>query len=150
MSSQKALSEKAGDSLTRIQKAALRMRALIDDLLQYARITTRAKPFAKVDLGEVVREVLSVLELRIAESKARLMVENLPSVAADRSQMLQLFQNLISNALKFFPDGKFPEVRIFAQAAQDGFAEIVVQDHGIGFEEKYSELIFKPFQRLQS
>ncbi|HKX12321.1 MAG TPA: PAS domain S-box protein [bacterium] len=142
------LSEKAHDSLDRIQRAALRMRQLIDDLLLYARVTTRAKPFQEVDLSLVIREVLSVLEWRIAESKARIEVGELPVIEADRSQMLQLFQNLMSNALKFAKPGEAPEVRIHGQTGADGQAEIWIEDRGIGFEEKFAELIFKPFQRL--
>ncbi len=142
------LGERAADSLERIQRAALRMRQLIDDLLLYARVTTRAKPYEEVDLSAVVREVLSVLEWRIAESKARIEVGELPVIEADRSQMLQLFQNLTSNALKFAKPGNAPEVKIHGQTGADGCVEILIEDEGIGFEEKFAELIFKPFQRL--
>lgn len=142
------LSEKAGDSLERIQRAALRMRQLIDDLLLYARVTTRARPYEEVDLSGVMKEALSVLEWRISESKARIEVGPLPVIEADRSQMLQLFQNLVSNALKFAKVGSAPEVKISGFAGADGQAEIRIEDSGIGFDSKFSELIFKPFQRL--
>ncbi len=143
-----ALGERGLDSLERIQKAALRMRKLIDDLLQYARVTTRAKPFGCVELEGVVKEVLGVLEWRIAETGAEVEVGPLPAVQADRSQMLQLFQNIIGNALKFHKPGERPQVSVSGRVSEDGFAEIEVRDRGIGIEGKFSETIFKPFQRL--
>lgn len=142
------LGEKGLDSLERIQKSALRMRQLIDDLLQYARVTTRAKPFEGVDLGSVVKEALGVLEWRIAEAKAVVEVGELPTIQADRSQMLQLFQNVLGNALKFHNPGEKPWVKVLGRLAEDGFAEIEVRDHGIGVDPKFFETIFKPFQRL--
>lgn len=143
-----ALGEKGLDSLERIQKAALRMRQLIDDLLQYARVTTRAKPFENVDLEGVVKEVLGVLEWRVAESGAEVEVGPLPAVQADRSQMLQLFQNILGNALKFHKPDARPRVSVSGRVAEDGFAEVEVRDRGIGIDTKFSEAIFKPFQRL--
>ncbi|HEX5033437.1 MAG TPA: PAS domain S-box protein, partial [bacterium] len=143
-----SLSEKAGDSLERIQRAALRMRQLIDDLLLYARVTTRARPYEEVDLTAVMREVLSVLEWRVAESQARIEIGELPVIEADRSQMLQLFQNLTGNALKFAKPGEPPEVKVHGRTGSDGQAEIWIEDRGIGFEEKFADVIFKPFQRL--
>ncbi len=143
-----ALGEKGLDSLERIQRAALRMRQLIDDLLQYARVTTRAKPFESVDLEGVVKETLGVLEWRVAETGAEVEVGTLPTIQADRSQMLQLFQNILGNALKFHKPGERPRVRVSGRISEDGFAEVEVRDHGIGVEAKFSETIFKPFQRL--
>lgn len=143
-----ALGEKGLDSLERIQKAALRMRQLIDDLLQYARVTTRAKPFENVELEGVVKEVLGVLELRIAETGAEVEVGRLPAVQADRSQMLQLFQNILGNALKFHKPGEPPRVSVSGRMSEDGFAELEIRDRGIGIDAKFSEVIFKPFQRL--
>ncbi|KAB2840302.1 hypothetical protein F9K50_06050, partial [bacterium] len=143
-----ALGEKGLDSLERVQKAALRMRQLIDDLLQYARVTTRAKPFESVDLEGVVRETLGVLEWRVAETGAEVEVGSLPTILADRSQMLQLFQNILGNALKFHKPGERPRVRVSGRIGEDGFAEVEVRDRGIGIEGKFSETIFKPFQRL--
>ncbi|MCC6272894.1 MAG: PAS domain S-box protein [Deltaproteobacteria bacterium] len=143
-----ALGEKSLDSLERIQKAALRMRQLIDDLLQYARVTTRAKPYESVDLEGVVKEVLGVLELRVAESGAQVKVGPLPAIHADRSQMLQVFQNILGNALKFHKPGERPRVSVSGRISEDGFAEVEIRDRGIGIDAKFSEAVFKPFQRL--
>lgn len=143
-----SLGEKAADSLERIQRAALRMRQLIDDLLLYARVTTRARPYEEVDLAALIKETLSVLEWRISESKARIEVGEMPVIDADRSQMLQLFQNLVGNALKFAKLGTPPEVKIWSRKGPQGQVEIGIEDSGIGIEEKFADLIFKPFQRL--
>ncbi|MCE9625139.1 MAG: PAS domain S-box protein [Deltaproteobacteria bacterium] len=142
------IGEKALDSLERIQKAALRMRQLIDDLLQYARVTTRAKPFEKVELESVLKEALNVLEWRVSETDAQIRWEGLTDLQADRSQMLQLFQNLLGNALKFHAPGSVPQVRVSSGVSEQGFLEIVVEDQGVGFDAKFAEVIFKPFQRL--
>ena len=84
----------------------------------------------------------------IKETSARVEVGDLPAVRADRVQMVQLFQNLIGNALKFHRDGEAPHVKIFARQIGNKFYEIHVEDNGIGFEEEYAEKIFVPFQRL--
>lgn len=143
-----AIGEKGLDSLERIQKAALRMRQLIDDLLRYARVATRAKPYEAVELGGVVREVLGVLELRIAETRAKVEVGDLPVVHGDRSQILQLFQNILGNALKFHKPGETPRLWVSGNDGADAWVEIEIRDDGIGFDEKFSEAIFKPFHRL--
>jgi signal transduction histidine kinase len=142
-----ALSAEGRDYVERMRRAAERMKALIDDLLAYSRVTTRAQPFAPVDLGEVVAEVLSDLEVRIEAAGADVEVGPLPAVVADRVQMRQLFQNLLVNALKFHRPGEAPAIRV-AAAPADGDAEIEVADRGIGFDEKYLDRLFKPFHRL--
>jgi len=143
-----ALKDRGLDSLERIQRAALRMRKLIDDLLQYARVTTRAKPRELVDLEAVVKEALGILEIRVAESGAQIECGPLPTVHADRPQMLQLFQNLLSNALKFHKAGEAPRISVNGREREDGSAEVAVVDEGIGFDPKYTDTVFKPFQRL--
>lgn len=143
-----SLAEDAQADLQRIQGAAARMQQLIEDLLVYSRVTTKAKPFVEVDLNIVVGEVLGDLEVRIESAGACVQVSALPTVQADATQMRQLFQNLIGNALKYrYPD-KAPEIQIRAHADGDGMHQIEVEDNGIGFEEKYSEKIFGVFQRL--
>ncbi len=96
-----ALGDEGRDYVLRMQKAAARMRNLIEDLLQFSRITTKAQPFAVVDLNRVVAEVLEDLEVRLETTGGGLSVGQLPTIDADPSQMRQLFQNLIGNALKF-------------------------------------------------
>ncbi|HCU23450.1 MAG TPA: hypothetical protein DF383_00395 [Deltaproteobacteria bacterium] len=142
------LNAKAVDSLERIRHAALRMRQLIADLLQYARVTTQARPVERVDMATLIREVLSMLELRIAETGAEIQIGILPAVLADRSQMFQLFQNLLGNALKFVKPGEKPWLRISGRPLDSATVEFTVEDHGLGFDPTFSEQIFKPFQRL--
>ena len=147
-----ALDEKGSDYLERMQKAAGRMQTLIHDLLAYSRVTTRAQPFAPVSLRTVAQEVLSDLELRIEKSGARIEMGALPTIQGDPLQIRQLLQNLLSNALKFHRAGAPPvihvEGRIETSPANGALCRILVRDNGIGFDEKYLDRLFKPFQRL--
>ena len=139
------------DYLARMQGAAHRMHTLINDLLTFSRVTSKAQPFVPVDLGRIATEVLSDLEERIERSGARVETGPLPTLEADPLQMRQLLQNLIANALKFHRPGEAPVVRILSEAAKNGGASqvrITVADNGIGFDMKYLDRIFTPFQRL--
>jgi signal transduction histidine kinase len=143
------LDETGIDYLTRMQNGSTRMQALIDALLTYSRITTKAQPLAPVDLNDVVAEVLSDLEVAIESLRATVTIRCLPSVAADAIQMRQLFQNLLGNALKFHKPGVRPEIIIASKYCdRDACCEIVVADNGIGFDMQYAERIFQVFQRL--
>ena len=157
-----ALDETSRDFLGRMLNAAERMQRLIQDLLQLSRIVTRAQPFERCDLAEVVRGVLSDLEVRIASVNASITVESLPFLDADATQMRQLMQNLISNALKFQPLGIKPEVRIIGAVILNmngqlptiphaaPLIEIRIEDNGIGFDPKFAEQIFGAFKRLHT
>ena len=144
--------------LERMDNAARRMRQLIEDLLSYSRITTQGDAFDSCDLDQIVRDVLSDLEIRIEESGARVDVEPLPAIAASPVQMHQLFLNLIGNSLKFLREDVDPCVTVSAKEAKqadanipgafDKFIEFTVKDNGIGFEPKYADQIFGIFQRL--
>lgn len=139
--------------VNRMQHAAGRMRVLIDDLLAFSRITTKAQPMGKVDLNEIVKDTLSDMEVRVAEVKAKIEIEKLPVVMADKTQMRQLFQNLISNALKFNKPGVKPIIKIHStnklhESKDKHMGIIYVEDNGIGFDEKYLDRIFTVFQRL--
>ena len=149
------------DYLERMLKATTRMQSLINDLLTFARVTTKAQPFARVDLGAVATEVLVDLETRIEQVGGKVQVETLPTLEADPLQMRQLLQNLIGNGLKFRRPNVPPVVTLSAhlirtpkcfRSAQSagGMWEITVADNGIGFEEKYGERIFQVFQRLHN
>ena len=157
------LEQECGDKLEgderqymdRMLNATRRMRTLITDLLMYSRVATRGKTFASVDMNETVRGVLSDLETRIGETGATVDVADLPVIEADPTQMRQLMQNLIGNALKFHRDGELPHVKVYADAGVTGGGDtpeshcrIVVEDNGIGFEAKFVERIFGVFQRL--
>jgi signal transduction histidine kinase/HAMP domain-containing protein len=148
------LSEQGRDYLERMQNAAGRMQRLIEDLLTYSRVTTKAQPFTNVNLAQIAREVISDLEIQIAEKKGLIEIENLPVVEADPTQIRQLVQNLVANSLKFHRDDAPPVIKIYSDFAGDRNGEtqkvckITVEDNGIGFEEKYAERIFGVFQRL--
>lgn len=149
--SSEALGEQGRDYLDRMLNATKRMQSLIQDLLAFARITSQASAFKPVDLTRIIGEVLSDLEVRIAETDAQVEVGDLPAIDADAVQMRQLLQNLIGNALKFHQAGKPPGVRVYAEKTgfpADGMCRIVVADQGIGFDEKYLDRIFSVFQRL--
>jgi light-regulated signal transduction histidine kinase (bacteriophytochrome) len=138
------------------------MQILLHDLLTLSRVTSRAQPFQPVDLKEVLGQVISDMEVRIEQVGARIEVGPLPVVEVDASQMRQLFQNLISNALKFQKPGNKPLVEISSKTLRvddsilpgvlpgDRVCRIMVQDNGIGFDEKYAERIFTVFQRLHN
>lgn len=147
------LDEGGRDYLLRMENAAARMQSLISDLLNLSRISTRGQPFEQVDLQSIVTDVLRDLETTIEQQGGAVAVSTLPSLAADPVQMRQLFQNLIGNALKFHEPGTAPLIKVTAQFAHEPAAAypvcvIAVADNGIGFEEKYVDRIFQPFQRL--
>ncbi len=145
-----ALGSSGADFLNRMQSAALRMKLLIEDLLEFSSISAEDRPFETVDLNKTLQEVLSDLEFRIMESKGKVVVEKLPVVNADPVQMRSLFQNLVANALKFCKDNRTPFVTVTGRTLENGFAELRVRDNGIGFEEKYLDKIFSPFERLHN
>ena len=144
-----SLEDHGRDYLERILNANRRMQSLLTALLEYSRLSTRAEPFVKVELTKTIREVLSDLEVRIEKTGGEVRVGELPAIQADPTQMRQLFQNLIGNALKFHKKGEKPLVTI-RSSTDAQMIRIVVEDNGIGFGEQYLERIFAPFQRLHS
>ena len=135
--------------LQRMEDAAARMQRLIEDLLAYSRVATKGRPFTLINLNQIIQTVLSDLEPRIKEEKAVIHVDNLPAIIGDETQLTQLFQNLISNAIKFHKDGIAPLIHIQGQL-EDYNCVIKVADNGIGFDEKYLDRIFNMFQRLHA
>ena len=143
------LDAQARDYIDRMQSAAKRMQILINDLLTFSRVTTKAQPFVPVDLGHVAADVVKDLEARTRDSAGRIVVGPMPVIDADPLQMRQLLQNLVANALKFHRDGVPPLVEMRGEL-EDGRCRITVSDNGIGFEEKYAERIFTMFERLHT
>jgi signal transduction histidine kinase len=141
------ISERGADYLARANRAAERMQGLIQDLLQFSRVTTNPRPFVRVDLNTVAAEALDDLSLEIEGTDAVVSIGELPTIHADPLQMRQLTLNLISNAIKFRREGVPPEVEISAEVL-DGSVQITVADNGIGFEPQYSTRIFRVFERL--
>lgn len=148
--SQGMLNPESLDSLERMMNAAERMQKMINDLLTYSRITTKARPLAPVNLERTVGEVLLDLELRLDQTGGQVEVGPLPLVIAEPTQMQQLFQNLIGNALKFHRPDVPPMIRVCCEESSKDGIKLVVEDNGIGFEATYAERIFQPFQRLHS
>jgi signal transduction histidine kinase len=157
------MAPEALDYLDRMQSSAARMQTLIQDLLAFSRVNAKSEPFREVDLQAIAQGVASDLEIAVERTGGSLRVGELPGIEADPTQMRQLLQNLISNALKFRRPDVSPEIVVGAtvissasplfpkrllgsQVAQ--WCRITVSDNGIGFDEKYLDRIFKVFQRL--
>jgi PAS domain S-box-containing protein len=132
----------------RMRVSAQRMAELVRDLLAYSRVTTNKQPFQRVDLNRLVTEVLGDLYVSLEESGGKVNVGHLPAITADPTQMRQLFQNLIANSLKFKRAGVTPVVQVSAERGDDNAYRIIVEDNGIGFESRFLDRIFDPFQRL--
>jgi signal transduction histidine kinase len=150
-------------SLQRIVRASGRMQTLINDLLKLSRHTHHADDFKVTDLNSVVADVLSELEGEIQSKQATITCSVLPTIHAVPGQVYQLFQNLITNSLKFAKKGTPPVIKIYAETvkgrempgmqeklAENTFYRIYVQDNGIGFDSKYADDIFVVFKRLHS
>lgn len=152
------------DYLERMQNAATRMSVLIKDLLTFSRIATRQNTTTPVSLNDVLSIVLTDLELVIQETGAIVEVANLPTIVGDKLQLTQLFQNLLSNSLKFCQSTVQARIQVTSQWLDDGdlptltdtaheataYYRIDVIDNGIGFDPKYVDRIFELFQRLHS
>lgn len=140
-------SETSLNYLKKIHRSANRMNELIEAVLLYSNVATDRDLFSDVDLNEVVRDVLDDLELVITSKNATIKIDPLPVVHAIPIQMRQLFQNLISNAIKYSKPEEAPHVHINSTDIGEHF-KITVKDNGIGFQNVYAEKIFQVFQRL--
>ena len=143
------LDDKGKQYLQIMQTASTRMLRLIDDILAYSRVTREDSPLTDVKINDVLTEVISDLEVSISEAKAVITVGTLPTVRAHPIRMRQVFQNLISNAIKFRKPGLDPEISIDSEV-KNGVATLVVKDNGIGFEPQHAERIFTIFTRLHT
>ena len=157
------LSEAAADYFNRIIKSAGRMQVLIQDLLNFSRVSKNLEDTEEINLYNIIYEVLDDLNavIRAKESKITLKIQKELYIEGIAFQMRQLFQNLISNAVKFSKEGQAPQIKIFSRKVSssfieselavvtaDKYIEIAIKDNGIGFDEKYLSKIFTIFQRI--
>jgi signal transduction histidine kinase len=146
-------SAESAQFLDKIISSSSRMKAMIVDILNYSRLSTNSDKFVQVDLEDLVLEVLDDYEILIREKNAVIHIEDLPQIEINRGQIKQVFQNLISNSIKFSKPEVAPVITIKGimldeNNASAGNCRIVISDNGIGFNEKYAEKIFSLFERL--
>jgi len=144
--------------LDKIISSSQRMRSMASDILNYSGLSKNAQAFDEVSLEEVIAEILGDYELLLQERNVEVIVDGLPVIEGNRGQIKQVFQNLISNSIKFSRQDRAPVIRIFCnpsnppadESDEMGFCHIVVADNGIGFEKEYQERIFSLFERLNN
>lgn len=157
-----SISDQGKVYFSKIKTSANKMQTLLIDLVNYSRTIKGDKVFEQTNLNDLVLEVIDELSSDIEEKKAKIRVENLPSLKVISFQMEQLFINLISNSLKYSKDDQIPEISIFSAPIEENevynnelisneeYCKIVVKDNGIGFKQEYSDKIFVLFQRLET
>lgn len=142
------LSEEADEFLDFITSGAIRMDQVLQDLLKFTQTGNRDLKKTRVDIGEIIEIVRFALQEEIRESQAVIRFGPMPEIYANSSEMIQLFQNLISNAVKF--RGNVPPEIVINSTAQNGYHYFSVEDNGIGLDEIYQTKAFMPFQRLSN
>lgn len=140
----------AVDYLNRIRASVDRMRLLINGLLQYSQVSNNVQSFQPTDLNALIHQVIDDLEAPIRDTSAIINVESLPTIDVDPLQIRRLFQNMLSNALKFHRQGVPLVINVTRSRTATGAWKISVNDNGIGFEQKYADKIFESFQRLHN
>jgi len=144
-----SLDVEVAQSLEKIAKASARMQSLINDLLKFSRQTTVNEDFVSIALNPLLQDVIADLEVEIEKSSALISLDTLPEIWGIPSQIRQLFQNLLSNALKFRKKDESPVIRIYSEPWNNS-TRIIVHDNGIGFDPRYADEIFMVFKRLHS
>jgi two-component system, sensor histidine kinase and response regulator len=149
MKSQGHLDPKVDRYLTQILQAVTRMQQLIQDLLVYSRIGMGDRPTEPTDCNRILAEALEGLQGSIAESGAIIRADPLPTVRADPAQLLQLFSNLLGNAIKYHRPDEPPQIYIVVKPQRHEWC-FEMRDNGIGIESEYFDRVFQIFQRLHS
>lgn len=147
------LPEKAKLYLTKIENAANRMFSMVDGVLQYSLLNATLQKTEKIDLNEVFKNIESDLEVRITQSNASVLYNDLPVIEGSPVLIYQLFFNLVNNSLKFQSGSRRPVIQISSKKEtfhSNQFYCIKITDNGIGFEQEYAEKIFNSFSRLNS
>lgn len=142
------LDDQADDYINRIVNGCKRMQQLIQDLLSYSRVESRAAPLEPVNLNEVLDDLLALMRIKINENDARVTRDELPTIHADRSQITQLYQNLIENSLKYRGEDS-PVIHLSARHEKKSWV-LSVQDNGIGIDPEHQDRVFEIFRRLHS
>jgi light-regulated signal transduction histidine kinase (bacteriophytochrome) len=145
---EQVINERDARYLTKALDATIRMKVLINDLLCYSRITTQKEEFCVVGLNDVYQETLDNLDSVIREQNASIKCVPLPDIKGDKTQLVQLFQNLINNAIKY-RNNVNPVIEISVQSSENTWF-ISVSDNGIGIDQQFRDRIFKIFQRLHT
>ncbi len=136
--------------LNRINQIIIRMASLLQSLLSYSQLSIRKLKFTKIDLNLLMDSLVDEIKLELEESQGNIEFESLPSIYGEPNLINQIFHNLISNSLKFRREGIPPVINISHRFVKEGWIEIKIKDNGIGFENKFAERIFQPFERLFS
>ncbi len=142
------LDERANEFITHAVEGATRMQSLLNDLLTYSRVGTRGQTFAPTDFNKVVKAVTDDLAVAVRENNAVIRAAELPTLPADEVQMIQLFQNLIANAIKFKGDNA-PQIQVGAEDCGRHW-QFSIEDNGIGIDVQYADRVFVIFQRLHT
>jgi light-regulated signal transduction histidine kinase (bacteriophytochrome) len=141
------MGEEADDYIRFVVDAGKKMQSLIADLLAYSRVTTKESNLVRTESGAVLQETLAALKPKIDRCNVRITNDPLPPVMADATQLGQVFQNLIGNAIKFRQHDGTPEIHVSGKRV-DGMVQFSVRDNGIGIDPEYFDKIFVIFQRL--
>ncbi len=134
--------------LNKVLHAGKTMSLLIDGILEYSRLAGHSVTFDRVNLNDVMSEVMTVLSDQIMAVNGEVDCESLPIIEANKTQMVQLLQNLISNSLKYRKEDIPPAVKISSTEEDEGFITISLKDNGMGIKDEYADLVFQPFERL--
>ncbi len=145
----KGLDQEGTEYLEVIVAASVRMERLLTDLFRFSQLTTKPIKVSTVDLNYVIQAVQHNLALKIEECDAKIQIEQLPTLSGNTSLLVQVFQNLIANAIKFQPNGQKPEINITYQELEEMY-QITVQDNGIGIAPKDQDAVFNLFKRLHT
>lgn len=142
------LSKNAKEYLHKIELATIHAAELIEGILDYSKLGEDSTPHKQIDLNDVVSKVREYLEIDLRKADGKLIFNNLPTILGNKIQIEQLFENLISNSLKYCSKNKSPVIEISNPETNGIHLQIVVEDNGTGFDNNYAEKIFDPFQRL--
>ena len=134
--------------IKKMQKTALRMQSLLKDLLLFSKASTQTESFKKINLKTTLKEVLTDLELLLEKNAGEILIDSLPTITGNAFQIRQLFYNLLSNAIKYHEANRPPKIEVSSSLNAQGEWKVSIKDQGIGFDEKYKERIFLPFERL--